>query len=96
MSLYKKGMAHAEKRDLESAIEAYTKVANMKSVPQDIKAMALFNRALAYSRNKNDDLAGNDLKLVLAMDKAPSRIKIASQEKLSRMAMMHRRQEDAE
>ena len=96
MGLYKKGMAHAEKRDLDSAIDSYTKVVNMKSVPQDIKAMALFNRALAYSRNKNDDLAEKDLKLVMAMEKAPPRIKTASQEKISRMAMMNRRKEEAE
>ena len=96
MGLYKKGMAHAEKRDLEAAIADYSKVVEMKSAPQDIKAMAFFNRALAYSRNKNDELAEKDLKLVLAMEKAPPRIKSASQEKISRMAMMHRRKEDAE
>ena len=55
LSLYKRGMKKAKNRDLAGAVEDYTLVIKMPNVSNDVKAMALFNRALAYSRAPKSD-----------------------------------------
>lgn len=85
LSLYKRGIKKAEQRDLEGAIIDYTAVIEMSGVPGDVRAMALLNRALAYSRRHDDEKAHKDLKLVLAMDEATAQVKAAAREKVDRM-----------
>ena len=53
--------------------------------PEDVVAMALLNRALAYSRAHDDDKAGDDLDRVLRMDGASKQVQEAAHEKLHRM-----------
>ena len=85
MSMYKRGMQKAGERDLDGAIADYTGVVDMKGAPVDVIAMALLNRALAYSRNHDDDKAGDDLERVLAMPGATKQVIDAAHEKLHRM-----------
>lgn len=85
LALYRRGMQKAEDRNLEGAIEDYSAVVAMKGVPPDVVAMALFNRALSYSRSRDDEKAKVDLELVLEMAEAPGKVKDAASEKLRRM-----------
>ncbi len=84
-TLYKRGMERASERDLDGAIEDYTAVIEMGKAPTDLKAMALMNRALAYSRTGNDQKARTDLDMVLAMPDAGAQVKAAAMEKIHRM-----------
>jgi hypothetical protein len=84
-ALYKRGMQRASDRDLEGAIADYTEVVEMGKAPPDLKAMALMNRALAYSRVGDDEKAHADLDKVLAMPDAGAQVKAAATEKLHRM-----------
>ena len=84
-ALYKRGMQKAGDRDLEGAIEDYTAVIDLKGAPVDVVAMALLNRALAYSREHDDAKATVDLERVLAMSGATQQVIGAAHEKLHRM-----------
>jgi hypothetical protein len=84
-TLYKRGMQRASDRDLEGAIEDYTEVIEMGKAPTDLKAMALMNRALAFSRSGKDEKAHADLDRVLAMPDAGAQVKAAATEKIQRM-----------
>jgi hypothetical protein len=83
--MFKRGVEKAENRDLQGAIADYTAVIDLKGAPPDVIAMALFNRALAYSREHNDTKATADLDRVLAMPGATRKVISAAHEKLHRM-----------
>ncbi len=85
MTLYKRGMQRATDRDLDGAIEDYTAVVELKRAPPDVIAMALLNRALAYSRLHVDDKATADLDRVIVMPGATRQVVDAAHEKLHRM-----------
>ncbi len=85
LAAYKRGMQKAGVRNLEGAIADYTAVVDMKGAPEDVVAMALLNRALAYSRCHDDDKASVDLDRVLAMPGASKQVVDAAHEKLHRM-----------
>ena len=85
LAAYKRGMDKAGQRDLEGAISDYTVVVDMKGAPEDVIAMALLNRALAYSRAHQDDKAGEDLDRVIRMPGASKKVIHAAHEKLRRM-----------
>ncbi len=95
MSLYKEGIRKAEERDLEGAIASYSAVIEMASAPGDVKAMALFNRSLAYSRTQNEERAAKDLELVLAMEEATPQTKTAAKERIKRLEFIRKRREQA-
>ena len=84
-ALYQRGMQKAGDRDLEGAIDDYTAVVDMKGAPTDVVAMALLNRALAYSRVHDDTKATIDLDRVIAMPGATQQVIDAAHEKLHRM-----------
>lgn len=84
-AIYKRGMQKAGTRDLDGAIDDYSEVVNMKGAPPDVVAMALLNRALAYSRNHDDTSASADLDRVIAMPGATQQVIDAAHEKLHRM-----------
>ena len=85
MTMYKRGMQRAGDRNLDGAISDYSEVVDMKGAPEDVVAMALLNRALAYSRAHDDDKAAEDLDRVIAMPGATKQILDAAHEKLHRM-----------
>jgi hypothetical protein len=83
-NVYKRGMQKAKAEDLPGAIADYTLVIESKDAPPDIRAMAYFNRALAYSKQDRDDVAVVDLKAVVSLPKSPPNIVSAAKEKLAR------------
>ncbi len=92
MSLYKHGMQKADQRDFEGAIVDYTTVVEMARAPGDVRAMALLNRALVYSRAHETEKAEKDLAAVLAMPEATAQVKAAAHEKIQRMKKVRARQ----
>ena len=84
-TLYKRGMQKAGDRDLEGAIGDYTGVVDMQGAPADVVAMALLNRALAYSRVHDDTKATADLDRIIVMPGATQQVIDAAHEKLHRM-----------
>ena len=79
------GMDCAKKNESVSAINHYTSVVNSPESPRDVKAMARFNRALVYTTIGKDRLATEDLKAVLNMPEAITKIKKSASDKLVRM-----------
>jgi hypothetical protein len=50
VSLYKRGMAKAKNHDHQGAIDDYTEALGKPSMPVDVKAMVLSNRALVFKQ----------------------------------------------
>ncbi len=82
---YKRGMAKAKKHDTPGAIEEYTIAIGLPEIPPDIKAMALYNRALVYASTGDELKAIADLNAVLAMKQDLGSIKMEARRKLVRM-----------
>lgn len=73
------------KTDPSAAIREYTSVIDSKKTPGDVRAMALFNRGLAYSQDHQADFAANDFKAVLVMSDAPRNVLSAARERVERL-----------
>ncbi len=84
LGIYKRGISKARRRQHNAAIENYTTVIGIPGVPEDVKAMSLFNRALAYV-SVGDSRGTEDLNMVLGMPGAPAQIKLEAMRKLARM-----------
>ena len=84
-ALYQSGMKKAHAQDLAGAIADYTAVVDNSESPHDLKAMALFNRALVYSLQKKSDEAKVDLEGVLAIPQAPTNLKDAALQRIERI-----------
>jgi len=85
MSLYKRGMARAKKRNHQGAIDDFTTTIVMPDTPADVLAMVLYNRSLAYVATGEDRKGADDLEAVLAMDEALVNVKTMARHKLVRM-----------
>jgi hypothetical protein len=85
LSLYKRGLTSAMKHDQKGARDAYTAAIDMRDAPTDLRAMALYNRALLYAATKETPKAIQDLNAVLAMAAPLHKVKSAARQKLSRM-----------
>jgi len=85
LSLYKSGLASAMKHDQKRARDAFTAAINMRDSPADLRAMALYNRALLFGAANEFPKATQDLNAVLAMTAAPQKVKSAARQKLDRM-----------
>ncbi len=90
LSLLRRGMQKAKKRNSPGAIADYSKVLAMPKAPDDVKAMALFNRALIYSTDKNYDEARLDLNNLLGLSGVPADVLNAAKQKLQRMDKLSR------
>lgn len=84
-ALYKQAMEKAKAKDWDGAIADYSAVIAGKKTPADIKAMALFNRSLAYGVTGDSDSAENDLTAVAGMMNAPPGVAAAAKEKRDRL-----------
>ncbi len=84
LRIYRRGISQARQGQHDAAIENYTKVIGISGVPEDVKAMSLFNRALAYA-TADDSRGAEDLNMVLKMPGAPTHIKTEATRKLARM-----------
>ncbi|MBI2477200.1 MAG: hypothetical protein HYV60_00660 [Planctomycetia bacterium] len=78
-------MAKSHRHEHRSAIEDYTTAIEMHDVPSDVKAMALYNRALVYAAAGDASKATTDLNTVLGMADAVPNIKSEARRKLVRM-----------
>ncbi|MBC8356929.1 MAG: hypothetical protein H8E66_33575 [Planctomycetes bacterium] len=85
LAFYKRGMASSKEHDHQSAIDDYTTAIGLQDVPLDVKAMALYNRALVYAAMGDDAKATADLDAVLDMETALPKIKAEAKRKLVRM-----------
>ncbi len=85
LAVYKRGVAKAKRHQHQAAIVDYTSAIGMSQVPADVKAMALYNRTLAYVSIEEFSKGAKDLKEVLAMPNAPTSIKTEATRKLVRM-----------
>lgn len=79
------GMDCANKNEADDAIKHYSDVINSPDSPRDVKAMALFNRALVFTTTEKTLEATKDLKAVLDMPEAMAKIKKSAGDKLVRM-----------
>lgn len=75
---YRAGMTKAAKRDYRGAIASYSAAIEARDTPPDVKAMAVYNRALAYSAIQDEKRAAEDLEAVLKMPGLSERIKTAA------------------
>jgi hypothetical protein len=85
VSLYRSGMARANKHNYDEAIADYSAAIQEPSVPTDVKAMALYNRALAYSALHEDAKSAEDLATVLEMPGLPQNIRAQAQQRRERI-----------
>ena len=85
--LFRRGLSQAKGHDGEGAIASYTAAIDSRDVPGDVKAMALYNRALVYVAAGNDSKGVHDLEAIFAMDGEMmiSNIKTMARQKLARM-----------
>ena len=85
LSLYRSGMAKANKHDYGGAIADYSAAIRAPNIPTDVKGMAVYNRALAYSAIHEDEKSAEDLTAVLEMPGLPKHIKTEAQERRERI-----------
>jgi hypothetical protein len=81
LSLYRSGMAKANKCDYDGAIADYSAAIRAPQIPPDVKAMAIYNRALAYSAIHEDERAAEDLAAVLEMPGLPAKLRTHAQQR---------------
>jgi len=93
LAMYRSGMAKASQRDYDGAIAAYSAAINDPHIPSDVKGMAVYNRALAYSAIHEDAKAAEDLAALLELPGLPENIKTAAQQRRERI---RRRKEEEE
>jgi len=81
LSLYRSGMKKAKQRDYAGAIADYSSAIHASKIPNDVKAMAIYNRALVYSAMDEHVKAAEDLATVLKMPGLPSNIRTHAQQR---------------
>jgi len=85
LSLYKTGITRAENDDHRGAMEAYTQAIESADAPDDLRAMALYNRALLLAADGDIAQALADLRCVMAMPGQLADVKLAARRRLERL-----------
>ena len=85
LSHYRKGKARATRHDHQGAISGYTAAINVPDAPSDVKAMALYNRAMVHVATGDEASGIGDLNAVLAMTELLVNVKTMARQKLARM-----------
>lgn len=85
MSLYRQGLACGERKDFTGATAAYTSAIKSLGVPDDVKAMALYNRALVLAAEGAVEQAVTDLQIVLNLPGKLQAVKLAARRRLERL-----------
>lgn len=85
LALYRAGMEKANIRDYDGAIANYSAAILAPDIPNDVKAMALYNRALAYSAVHEDAKASEDLSAMLQMPGLSERMKKEASQRRERI-----------
>lgn len=68
-------MAQANKNNYAGAIADYSAAIETPDIPADVKAMAIYNRSLAYSAIHEDAKAAEDLSTMLKMPGLSERVR---------------------
>jgi hypothetical protein len=84
-SLYRQGLTRAEKHDPDGAMAAYTSAINLDDAPKDVKAMALYNRALLFAAQGDSSKAVADLNAIMAMPIRVRGVTVAAKRRLERL-----------
>ena len=85
LSHYRRGMKRANKREHQAAIDEYTAAIRMLDSPEEVRAMALYNRALVHVALGEDKHANDDLETVLVMEEAGVNVKTLARLKLAKI-----------
>ena len=85
LSLYRSGMAKISGRDYGGAVADYTAAIEAADIPPDVKAMALYNRSLAYAAMGEDDRAAEDQAALVDLPSLPENIKTAVHQRRERL-----------
>lgn len=88
--LFTRAMEKAKNKDTAGAVADYSEVIRLQKTPSSLKAMALFNRALAYSAAGQYEEAKEDLDAVLAEKETPPNVRAAAKAKQERMRKLAR------
>ncbi len=83
--LYRAGMAKANRQDHHGAIADYCAAIDMAEIPTDVKAMAIYNRALSYSAVQDETKAAEDLAMLMKMPGIAERVKREAHRRLERL-----------
>lgn len=78
LAKYRSGVKKAGKHEYQGAIADYTDVIKGQNTPEDLKTMAIYNRALAYSAINEVEKAAQDLDAVIKMPAVSQRVKTAA------------------
>lgn len=78
-------MAKANKRDFHGAIADYSAAIRAPDIPIDVKAMATYNRAIAYTAIDEDEKAAEDLAAMLEMPGLSEDITAAAHQRRERI-----------
>jgi hypothetical protein len=89
LAFYKEGLAKCAQHDAEGAIAAYTAAIEVPKAPDDLRAMALYNRSLLFTSVGKAASAIADLNTVLAMTGPVRGIKASVRRRLARMQFQH-------
>jgi hypothetical protein len=84
-SLLVQAMEHAKAKRPDKAMAIYDSLIHSPNTRGEVKARALFNRALANSSLSHDDKALADLERVLAMPNVPENVQNAARAQLVRV-----------
>jgi hypothetical protein len=85
LSLYKQGLVCSENKNAKGAMQAYTLAIELPNSPDDVKAMALYNRALVLAAGGAIDQALADLEVVMELPAPLHAVKLAARRRLERL-----------
>ena len=89
--LLKQGLEHAKAHRPHKAIQLYNTLLDSEKTSDELRARALFNRALAHSALKDDERAAADLTQVLGMPALAENVYIAARSQLARVKKRNER-----
>ena len=89
MHNYRLGLARDKKGDSDGAISAYSSVISLDNAPDDVKAMALYNRALLFDAQGDHSKAAADLNAIMVMPTSIRGVTDAARRRLDRLQRRH-------
>jgi tetratricopeptide (TPR) repeat protein len=90
---YRLGLARDKKGDSEGAIAAYSSAISLDNAPNDVRAMALYNRALLFAAQGDQSKASADLNAIMVM---PTSVRDVTDAAKRRLERLQRRQNAAD
>jgi hypothetical protein len=78
-------LARDKKKDSSGAMVAYSSVIELDDAPEDVRAMALYNRALLFAALGDRSKAATDLTAIMAMPVSVPGVTVAARRRLERL-----------